>query len=90
MKYKTVILYCRDGYEIERAEDIEGMRRAKEHARHFLSEQFALLSETSHERLRTHKVAIFGEGEATGANCICDWDEEHPQHKRWLALQPAE
>ena len=78
MKFPTVILYSRDGYEIARETDIEGMKRAKERARHLLSDRFAVACETTHERLRTAKVAIFAEGEETGFESPCEWDAFHP------------
>lgn len=66
MKFLTVVLYCRAGFELHRAEDIEGVRRAKELARYFLSGEFARSSETTHECLRTHRVAMVFAGESKG------------------------
>jgi len=90
MKFLTVVLYCRAGFEIQRAEAVEGARHAKEYARYLLSDQFARSAETTHETLRTQKVSIFAEGQPTGVDRLCEWDMEHPQHRRWRAMQPAE
>jgi hypothetical protein len=87
--YYTAILYSRDGYEISRFEALEGMKRAKEQARHMLSDPFATSSETTHERLQTMKAAIFKDGEETGANTICEWDNEHPQHRAFREAEHA-
>lgn len=82
----TVILYDRQGCEISRAEAFDTMKRAKEHARHMLSDAFAESSETTHAAFQTMKAAIFKDGEPTGANAVCEWDKEHPQHAEWMRL----
>ncbi len=80
MKFPTVILYDRNGCEIA-SQECEGMRQAKERARHYLSDGFAQASETTHAALGTMKVAIFAEGNPTGADTLCEWDRFHPQHR---------
>ena len=75
MKFFTVILYDRDGCEIADYPDVEGMAKAKTRAKHLLSEEWARANETTHERLRTEKVAIFAEGARRGAHALCEWDK---------------
>lgn len=82
MKYFNVILYSRDGCEIASSE-VEGKANAKKHAKYMLSDEFARQSETTHAAFQTMKVAIFAEGEETGANNMCEWDAFHPQHAVW-------
>lgn len=83
MKYFTAILYSRDDCEIDRCSDCEGIKAAKERARYMLSDEFARMSETTHARLETKKVAVFADGAETGANSVCEWDAFHPQHTAW-------
>jgi hypothetical protein len=89
MKYFNVMLYDFQGCEICRCEAIEGMKRAKEQANHLLSDAFAENNETTHERFGTMKAAIFAEDAPTGANAVCEWDKEHPQHAEWVAAEDA-
>jgi len=80
MKFPTVVLYDRAGFEIASEPGVEGMKRAKERAEYLLSDAFACASETTHERLQTAKVAIFAEGAPTGFETPCEFDRFHPQH----------
>ncbi len=82
--YPNVILYDRDGFEIARSEALNGMKIAKSMARYMLTNEWATNSETTHKALATMKVAIFVEGAPTGADQVCEWDKEHPQHGPWL------
>ena len=86
MKFFHVILYDRDGYEID-SREIEGKANAKRIAKHMLSDEYARLSETTHATLKTMKVSVFNEGDKTGANAVCEWDAFHPQHAIWEAKQ---
>jgi hypothetical protein len=67
--YYIVCLLDGDGYPIKKIEDIEGLMEAKTQARYLLSDDWAYLSETTHERLDTHKVEILDED----GDCI--WDK---------------
>ncbi len=87
--YYNVVLFDRQGYELTRAEALEGMKRAKEHAKHLLSDEYARGCENTHADMGTMKVAIFKEDDDIGANNVCEWDKEHPQHGEWLAAQDA-
>ncbi len=90
MKHFTAILYDRSGFEITRADSIAGKTKAKALARSFLAEEFAQSNETTHERWQTMKVSVFSEGEPTGADSLCEWDEFHPQHAKWQDAQPVD
>lgn len=79
MKFFTVILYDRAGFELTRYE-MEGMKRAKAQAKMLLSDDYADMMETSHLRMETRKVAIFAEGERTGLYAPCEWDKHHPAY----------
>lgn len=79
MTFPTVILYNVDGNEIA-SQECEGMKQARERAKHYLSDSFAQASETTHAALRTMKVAIFAEGDKTGADAVCVWDRFHPAY----------
>jgi hypothetical protein len=87
MKYFTAILYARDGTEIDRCADCEGIRNAKERARYLLSDTFAQHSETTHAAFQTMKAAVFADGDKTGADALCEWDAEHPQHAAYVKEQ---
>lgn len=82
MKFPTVVLYDLDGYELAREEEVEGMKRARERAVHLLSEDYARMCETTHERMGAHKVCIFEEGAPTGHMCPCLWDKVYRPQKR--------
>lgn len=80
MKYFTAILYSRDGTEIDRCSDCEGMKVAKNRARYMLSDAFAQQCETTHATWQTMKACIFADGAHTGSGHVCEWDEFHSQH----------
>lgn len=84
--FPTVALYDRDGNEIA-SQECQGMKDARQRARHYLSDLFAETSETTHANLRTMKAAIFAEGARTGADAVCEWDEFHPQHAAWVQAE---
>lgn len=85
--FYNVVLFDRQGYELTRAEALEGMKRAKEHAKHLLSDEYAQGCESSHATWGTAKVAIFKEDYPIGANSVCEWDKEHPQHGEWVRAE---
>ena len=88
MKFPTVILYDRAGFEIASEPEVQGMKLARERADYLLSDAYAASSETTHERLQTAKVAIFAEGAETGFDAPCEFDRFHPQHS--AAVMPTE
>lgn len=81
----TAILYDRDGSELATREDLSSLREAKAIVRRWFSDEWAEQSaESTHASLRTYKAAVFREGDPTGAETLCEWDEEHPQHREWV------
>ncbi len=89
--YYNVILFNHNGYEISRIEAIEGTREAKKRACAMLTEEWAIMSETTHKDFGTAKVSVFLEdAPKQGYHDVCEWDKEHPQHAAWLAAQEEE
>lgn len=86
----TAILYDRDGSELQSREDLPNLREAKAAIRYWFTDEWARQSaESTHASLRTYKAAVFREGDATGAERPCEWDDEHPQHRAWVAEENA-
>lgn len=82
------ILYDRDGSELATREDLPNLREAKAVVRYWMSDEWARQSaESTHASLRTYKAAVFREGDETGADRVCEWDDEHPQHAAWVAAE---
>lgn len=79
MKTFTVILFDTRGAEISRDDGVEGLGNAKRRARYLISDEYARMGETTHERLDTQKSAVFAEGAPTGAEDICQFDFERHQ-----------
>lgn len=52
-----VVLLCRDGYTVSDNEE-DTLARAKERARYLLSDDYAWMCETTHDRLLTLKAEV--------------------------------